>query len=83
MTERKFTSYYPICYRLLFAAMITVIAIECMGYLAGIHTAGKWHWLVMSLTLLLLICLNYGKLGVRIISSIMLGFGILIIIPLV
>ena len=83
MTERKFTSYYPICYRLLFAAMITVIAIECMGYLAGIHTAGKWHWLVMSLTLLLLICLNYGKLGVRIISSIVLGFGILIVIPLV
>ena len=83
MTERKFTSYYPICYRLLFAVMITVIAIECMGYLAGIHTAGKWHWLVMSLTLLLLICLNYGKLGVRIISSIVLGFGILIMIPLV
>lgn len=83
MTERKFTSYYPICYRLLFAAMITVIAIESLGYLAGIYLAEKWHWLVMSLTLLLLICLNYGKLGVRIISCIMLIFGMIIMIPLV
>jgi hypothetical protein len=36
MTEKKFASYYPICYRLLFAAMITVFVTESVGYLAGI-----------------------------------------------
>ncbi len=83
MTEKKFTSYYPICYRLLLAALTTVFIIESVGHIAGIQKAEGWHWLVMSLTLLILLCLNYGKLGVRIISSIILVFGILIMIPLI
>ncbi len=83
MMEKRFASYSSICYRLVFAAMITVIAVESLGHVAGITEAGGWNWLVMLLTLLLLLCLNYGKLGVRIISSILLIFGIVIMIPVV
>lgn len=83
MIEKKFTSYYPICYRLFFAAMITIIVTTGVGYVVGISEMGGWHFLVMFLTLLLLLCLNYGKAGVRIISSIVLCFGIIIVIPLV
>ncbi len=83
MTEKKFTSYYPICYRFLLAVLTAVIVIESMGYVVGIPKAEGWHWLVMTVTLLLLLCLNYGKLGVRIISSIVLVFGIIVMIPVV
>jgi len=83
MIEKKFASYYPVCYRLLFAAMITAILIESVGYVVGIPKAEGWHWMVISITLLLLLCLNYGKTGVKVISCIILTFGILFMIPLV
>lgn len=83
MIERKFTSYYPVFYRLVFAIILAVIVIEGMGYIVGIPGAGGWHWLVMFLCQLLLLCLNYGKLGVRIISAIVLSLGIVLIIPMV
>lgn len=82
MTENKFTSYYPIAYRLFFAALITGMVMLNIGYLAGIPRVGIHNWCVMGLTLLLLACLNYGKTGLKIIGSILLVFGVLVLIPL-
>ena len=82
MTERKFASYYPICYRLFFAALLTGIVMESVGYLVGIPMVGKWNWILMGLSLLLVSGMNYAKTGVRIICGIVLVFGVLIMIPL-
>ena len=82
MTENKFATYYPIAYRFLFAILIVGMSVMNVGYIAGIPQVGKSNWLVIGVTLFLLTCLNYGKFGLKIISSILLLSEVFVLIPL-
>lgn len=82
MSERKFAFYYMICYRIFFAALLAGIVLESLGELFGVYHMGMWNRLVVCMVIILVACVNYGRVGVRVVSIIVLAVGGFSLIPL-
>ncbi|MBQ7924761.1 MAG: transglutaminase domain-containing protein [Lachnospiraceae bacterium] len=81
MMEKRFSALYPIGYRLLQAALLAGIWINCGRYV-GILEIGLPHLLVTIGILVVLAGINYGKINEKIICAGILALVVLIVIPL-
>ncbi len=83
MSNRLFRTLYPMCYRVLMAALLAGAVINCAGHLFGVPEGLGWSWIPVIALLLLLAGLNFGKPNVKVLCAIALVLGITVLIPLI
>ncbi len=83
MSEKKWTAFYPVFYRILYVVLFAGVLMLGFGSFLGIRNIGSFHWIFSVVVLSLLAWFQYGKISAKIISVVLLILTVVAILPLV
>lgn len=83
MSDRLLGTLYPMCYRVLMAALLAGTIINGAGRLFGVLEGLRWSWILVIWLLVLLAGISFGKPNHKVLCGIVFVLSIAVLIPLI